>query len=100
MIAKISECTDRRTTGRAADEVVQDLNRKLLGWANYFKLGPVSKAYQVLDRHTTQRLSRWLCIKHKVKGARYQRYSAPYLQQKLGLIRLPRLTQRLPWANA
>jgi group II intron reverse transcriptase/maturase len=100
MLATISECTDRRTTGRAAEEVVQDLNRKLQGWANYFKLGPVSKAYQVLDRHTTQRLSRWLCIKHKVKGARHQRYSAPYLQQTLGLIRLPGLTQRLPWANA
>jgi RNA-directed DNA polymerase len=100
MIAKISECTDRSTTGRAAEVVVQDLNRKLRGWANYFKLGPVSKAYQVIDRHTTQRLSRWLCIKHKVKGARRQRYSAPYLQKKLGLIRLPRLTRSLPWANA
>jgi len=100
MIATISECTDRSTTCQAVEVVVQQLNRKLLGWANYFKLGPVSKAYQVLDRHTTQRLSRWLCIKQKVKGARYQRYSAPYLQQKLGLIRLPKLTQRLPWANA
>jgi RNA-directed DNA polymerase len=100
MIAKISECTDRSTTGRAVGDVVQDLNRKLQGWANYFKLGPVSKAYQVLDRHTTQRLSRWLCIKHKVKGARHQRYSAPYLQKKFGLIRLPQLTKSFPWATA
>jgi group II intron reverse transcriptase/maturase len=100
MIATISECTDRSTTGRAVGDVVQDLNRKLLGWANYFKLGPVSKAYQALDRHTTQRLSRWLCIKHKVRGARYKRYSTPYLQEKLGLIRLPRLTKGLPWAKA
>jgi RNA-directed DNA polymerase len=100
MIATISECTDRSKTGRAVEDVVQDLNRKLRGWANYFKLGPVSKAYQALDRHTTQRLSRWLCIKHKVKGAQYKRYSAPYLQQKLGLIRLPKLTKSLPWANA
>jgi group II intron reverse transcriptase/maturase len=100
MIAKVSECTDRSTTGQAVGDVVEDLNRKLRGWANYFKLGPVSKAYQAIDRHTTQRLSRWLCIKHKVRGARYKRYSAPYLQQKLGLIRLPRLTRNLPWANA
>jgi RNA-directed DNA polymerase len=100
MIATISDCTDRSTTGRAVEEVVQDLNRKLRGWANYFKLGPVSKAYQTLERHTTQRLSRWLCIKHKVKGARYRRYSAPYLERQLGLIRLPRLTRSLPWANA
>jgi hypothetical protein len=100
MIATISECTDRRTTGQAVEAVVQDLNRKLLGWANYFKLGPVSKAYQAIERHTTRRLSRWLCIKHKVRRARYQRYSAPYLHRHFGLIRLPKLTQRLPWANA
>ncbi len=76
------------------------LNRKLGGWANYFRLGPVTQAYRWLDRYTTMRLRRWLCKKHKVSGNGYTRYPEEYLYEHLGLIRLPLLPQRLPWANA
>jgi RNA-directed DNA polymerase len=34
------------------------LNRMLRGRANYFKLGPVSKACRTVDRYTTTRLRR------------------------------------------
>jgi hypothetical protein len=46
-------------------EMVKQLNQKLGGWANYFKLGPVTPAYRFIDRFTTTRLRRWLCKKHK-----------------------------------
>jgi hypothetical protein len=36
--------------------VVTKLNRMMNGWANYFCLGPVSKAYRVVDMHTARRL--------------------------------------------
>ena len=75
------------------------MNRTLRGWANYFSLGPVSKAYRAIDSHTTRRLRRWLCTKHKVGNTGFSRYPNEYLYQKLGLIRMPKLTQRLPWAN-
>ena len=44
--------------------MVAGLNRKLRGWANHFCLGPVSKAYRAVDRHTRQRLRHWLCRKN------------------------------------
>ena len=44
---------------------MEKLNRILIGWANYFCLGPVSKAYSAVDMHARRRLRRWLCDKHK-----------------------------------
>jgi RNA-directed DNA polymerase len=57
----LREDTSRRTTLLDEEEVVRRLNRKLRGWANYFKLGPVSKAYRAVDTYVTHRLRRWLC---------------------------------------
>ncbi len=74
-----------------AAEVVQELNRKLGGWANYFNLGTVGPAYRSIDNYTTMRLRRWLCQKHKVRGKGSMRFSHEHLYKKLGLIRLPRL---------
>jgi hypothetical protein len=83
-----------------AEEVVGRLNRKLLGWANYFRLGPVSNAYRAVDRHATQRLRRWLCKKHKQPGSGYTHFPDEYLDQELGLVRLPHFTRNYPWAKA
>jgi len=45
--------------------LVDALNRKINGWANYFCLGTVSPAYRTVERHTCRRLRQWLCVKHK-----------------------------------
>src|ERR1017187_5030907 len=66
--AEVSEVTARRRTQLETKHVVGALNRKLVGWSNYFCLGPVSKAYRSIDRHTAHRLRQWLCAKHKVAG--------------------------------
>src|SRR5262245_66216093 len=44
----ISEATRRSTTQQAFEQIVAQLNRQRIGWANYFCLGPVSKAYRTV----------------------------------------------------
>ena len=85
---------------QSAERLVRTLNSKLIGWANYFHLGPVSKAYQAVDAHTSNRLRRWLCRKHRVTGKGTNRYPDQHLYESLGLVRLSRLTRNLPWAKA
>ncbi len=58
--------TRRSTTQQDHATVVGKLNRMMNGWANYFCLGPVSKAYRAVDQHARRRLRWWLCHKHKV----------------------------------
>ena len=99
-IAAVREVTARRMLLLDAATVVERLNRTLTGWANYFSLGSVSKAYRALDHYTTERLRRWLCGKHKVRGRGTARYPDSYLYDHLGLVRLPHRPRNLPWATA
>ena len=96
---EISEMTSRRWTLLPAEDRVAKLNRKLTGWANYFSLGPVSKAYRAVDRHVCRRFRQWLCAKHKVTGRGHSRFPDSYLHQDLGLIELPERTRNFSWAN-
>jgi RNA-directed DNA polymerase len=96
----ISEATSRRWLPKCAEDRVEQLNRMLVGWANYFCLGPVSRAYRAVDAHVRHRLRRWLCRKHKVQGTGAARYPDEYLYRRLGLARLEMRTRNLPWANA
>jgi hypothetical protein len=59
----ISSETGRNQTLLERETVVGTLNRMIIGWANYFCLGPVSKAYRAVERHARRRLRQWLCAK-------------------------------------
>ncbi len=97
---EIRETTSPRWLPLNSEVIVGQLNRKLVGWSNYFCLGPVSKAYRVVDSHTRYRLRRWLRKKHKLQSAGTTRFSDEYLYEKLHLVRLEQRTRNLPWAKA
>ena len=96
----ISEQTARRFLLLETEELVGRLNRKLRGWANYFRLGPVSKAYRAVDRHARQRLRQWLCRKHKLSGRGTARFPLRYIYDTLGLVELQVRPRNLPCAKA
>jgi group II intron reverse transcriptase/maturase len=97
--AAISEETRRSKTQLDRKTVVGTLNRMMMGWANYFCLGPVSKAYSAVERHTRKRLRQWLRAKHNLRGSATKKHSAASLHDKLGLARLTRRTSSFPWAT-
>jgi RNA-directed DNA polymerase len=95
----IGEQTSSHWTPMDEEEMVGRLNRKLRGWANYFSLGAVSRAYNAVNYHVTSRLRRWLCRKHRVRGPGYSRYPDRYLYQELGLYQLRRSRRSFPNAT-
>jgi len=97
--AAISAETGRNKTPLAAKEVVKTLNRMTTGWANYFCLGPVGRAYRAVDQHTRKRLRQWLCAKHKVRWPGKKRFPTVSFYQVLGLVSLTEKTASLPWAK-
>jgi RNA-directed DNA polymerase len=100
IIGKIREATERRVLWRSAEEMVKGLNRTLVGWANYYSLGPVHKAYGAIDRYTPLRLRRWLCNKHKIRNTGARRFSYEYLYSTLALVQLRSRARSLPSAKA
>src|ERR1017187_8007411 len=95
----VSEVTGRHSTQQDVATMVGTLNRKLIGWSNYFCCGPVSNAYRAVDRHTVRRLRQWLRTKHKVQGRGTRRFSDVLLYSQFGLVRLTLRTATRPCAT-
>jgi group II intron reverse transcriptase/maturase len=97
---EISDQTSRKWFWTDVEDRVARLNRMLLGWSNYFCLGPVSASYRAIDRHARHRLRQWLRGKYKLKSRGTSRFPDKYLHDVLGLVRLSDLPKTFPWAKA
>lgn len=85
---RIHEETSRQWLWKSEESRVAEINRVLTGWANYFSVGSVRRAYSGLDAYVFQRLRQWWCAKHKVRNRRDSRFSTSYVYRQLGLARL------------
>jgi group II intron reverse transcriptase/maturase len=97
---KISEATSSRTTWRTVEVAVGYVNRLLAGWGNYFRLGYVTRAWQIVQQHACRRLRRWLRRKQGQRGGP-QNPPDLRLYEKYGLLKLTASIRRKPlWAKA
>lgn len=88
---KLTELTQRNLTPLPLDTIVENVNRSLRGWANYFHYRNSNQAMEKVKLHAEQRLRKHLMKRHKVKdrGIGEGRFPSVNLYRRYGLYKVP-----------
>jgi group II intron reverse transcriptase/maturase len=85
---RVREMTARERLRLPVEDVVQDLNGYLRGWAGYFRYGNSARHFNLIQYHAYDRLTLFMGKRHqrtRAYGRRLVSYSSP---DRLGLISL------------
>ena len=85
---RVREITARERLLLPVEDVVQDLNGYLRGWAGYFRYGNSARHFNLIEHHAHNRLALFMAKRHqrtRAYGWRLVTYSSP---NRLGLISL------------
>jgi group II intron reverse transcriptase/maturase len=77
------------TRWKTIDSVVKEANRVLRGWAGYFHYRNSSSVMNGLQRHSREKLRRWIWRKHKCKRGLWNFCPDEQLHTHYGLYALP-----------
>jgi group II intron reverse transcriptase/maturase len=80
--------TSRTWLWKSPEEMARGVNRLLVGWANYFQVGAIRRAWGRVDHYAFHRLRQWWCRKYRIRNRRDARFSEAYLYQQMGVVRL------------
>jgi group II intron reverse transcriptase/maturase len=87
---KIKAVLMRHCLGSKLKEVVGDVNTRLRGWANYFKIGNSYRQFCEVNAYTTEQLRLFLRRRYQRKRNRgYRVFPNPYLFRRLKLLYIP-----------
>jgi group II intron reverse transcriptase/maturase len=84
---RIRELTDRRRLREPVEDVAQDVNRFLRGWAGYFRYGNSAKSFDKITLHAQTRMAGFIAKRHKQR-TRYGWWVLRHSPDQIGLISL------------
>jgi RNA-directed DNA polymerase len=88
---RIREITDYKRLRDPVEVIVQDLNRFLSGWANYFRYGNSRLHFTRITTYALRRLARFVAKRHKRKAGYGMTVVAFVSPNRMGLVNLDRL---------
>ncbi len=84
---RVRELTDRRRLREPVEDVAQDVNRFLRGWAGYFRYGNSAAAFDQIMFHAHMRMAGFIAKRHKQR-TRYGWWVLRHHPDQIGLISL------------
>lgn len=89
--ARLTELTRRELTCIPLDDVVKNVNRSLMGWANYFHYRNSGLAMSKVRNHAEERLRTHLRKRHKIRNRKAGVVTFPHrdLYERYGLYKPP-----------
>src|SRR2546426_185248 len=75
----------RRLQSQPVEALIAEINPKLRGWVNYFRIGHASRCFAIVRRWVERRVRRHLMRARNRRGFGWKRWSTAWLDDSLGL---------------